>query len=140
MAITLASEPNSAFVRESSAVHHIDRAVVEAGLHLLDGVASDDFSGILDFDAEKPRGSGKKCVRGDADAGNDRAAEIFAARGNHVDRGRRAEIDDDARAAVFLKRRDAVDDAVRADFNGLSTSTAMPVFTPGSTNSALRPK
>ena len=30
--------------------------------------------------------------------------------------GRRAEIHDDARAAVFSKGRDAVDDAVRADF------------------------
>ena len=48
--------------------------------------------------------------------GQSDAAEIFAARGDSVEINRRAEIDDDARAAVFVERGDAVDDAVGADF------------------------
>ena len=114
VAMTLASEPNSAFVRERTPSTEIYRTVIEASLHLLDGVAADNFPRILDFDAEEPRGSAEECIRRDTDSGNDRAAEVFATRRNDVDCGGRAEIHHDARAAVFLKRRDAVHDAVRA--------------------------
>ena len=49
------------------------------------------------------------------DARRDRAAQIGAVLGDHVDRGRGAEVDDDDRPAEALERRHAVDDAVGAD-------------------------
>ncbi len=98
------------------AVDHVGVAVEKAGLHGGGGVGADDFAGIFDFDAKEARGAGEERVGGNADAGAEDAAEIFAARGDGVEINGGAEIDDDARAAVFFEGGDAVDDAVGADF------------------------
>src|SRR5262249_55895290 len=49
------------------------------------------------------------------DAGEDRAAQVLAARRHHVERGGGAEVHDDAPLAQLLVRGDRVDDAVGAD-------------------------
>src|SRR5206468_12084008 len=54
-------------------------------------------------------------VERDADAWDDDAAGVLAARGHVVEGGRRAEVDDDAGPARALVGRHRVDDAVGAD-------------------------
>ena len=98
------------------AVDHIGVAVEKPGLHGRDGIGADNFSGVFDFDAKQARGAREKRVGGNSDAGREHAAQIFAARGDGVEIDRRAEIDHDARAAVFVEGRHAVHDAVRAHF------------------------
>src|ERR1700730_1988012 len=99
------------------AIDHIDRAVVQASLHVGYGVGSDDFAGVLDFDTRKTSGAAEQRFRSDADTGSDDAAEIFALCGDYIERDGRSKIDDNARAAVFLKCGDAVHDAVGSDFH-----------------------
>ena len=104
------------FDARDDSIHHVRVSVVEAGLQRLHRVRADDFSGILDLHAKQTRGARKKRFGRDADAGSKHSAHVFAARGDHVKINRRAEIHDDARAAVFRERRDGVDDPVRAHF------------------------
>ncbi len=79
-------------------------------------VRADDFSRIANLDAPEPRRARKKRVGGDADAGHQRAAQIFAALGDHVEIDGRAEIHHDARPAVLCEGGHAIDDAVGAHF------------------------
>ncbi len=61
------------------AVDQADVAVVEADLHVVDGVGADDLGGTLDVDAGQAGGAGEEGVGGDAQAGSDGAAEELAA-------------------------------------------------------------
>ena len=54
-------------------------------------------------------------VRGDADAGRDRAAQVVALGRDRVEDERRAEIDDDQRRWVAVECRDDVEDAICAE-------------------------
>ena len=61
----------------------------------------------------------KQRVGRDPDPRRDDAAQVLALARDHVEGGRRSEVHHDARAAVLLERRHAVDDAVGAHFRGI---------------------
>src|SRR5579862_1483337 len=69
---------------EEHAVHHVHGAVVEAGLHIGDGIGADDSAGILDFDAREFGGAREERLGSDTDAGRDDAAQVFALGGDDV--------------------------------------------------------
>ena len=103
VAITRVFSPSTLFMRVDDAVHQIGEAVEEPRLHGMHGIGADDFSGVADFHAQQPRRARKQRVGGNADARRQRAAQIFAALGDHVKIDRRAEIHHDARARRILQ-------------------------------------
>ncbi len=80
----------------------------------VDGVGADEPGGFAEVHHGQPRGFGEQAADGDADAWADDAAQIFRIGRNGVEGDGGAHVDDDARAAVIMQGRDAVDDAVRA--------------------------
>ncbi len=62
------------------------------------------------------RGAGEEALDRHTDAGADDAAEEFRVRGNNIEVDGGAEIDGDARSAVFVERRDAIDQTIGSDF------------------------
>src|SRR6266849_7514027 len=99
---------------------HPDVAVEQPRLHGADGRAADDPGRLAHVDARQPGGALEQRVGRNLHAGTDRAAEVFAHRGDRVERRRRPEVDDDQRPpgalAEFFVSRHGVDDAIRADF------------------------
>src|SRR4029077_6303064 len=96
-----------------NAIDQAKISVVEAGLQAAHRSGADDARRLADIDAGKARGTLKKRVRRDADAGTDHATQIRALGGDAIKGGRSAEIHDHARTAVFFKCSDAVHNAVR---------------------------
>src|SRR6266404_3682140 len=101
------------------AIHQSEIAVVQPALQVLDGVDADDTLGLAHFDALQARGAGEERVGGDADAGRDGAADVFALRRDDVEGGGGAEVHHDAWPAVLRESGHAVHDAVGADFGGI---------------------
>ena len=64
---------------------------------------------------DEPRGAREERVHRDLDPRREHAADVLAVRRDDVEVRRRAEVDDDARRAVALARRDRVDDPVGPD-------------------------
>jgi hypothetical protein len=56
-----------------------DVAVVEADLQVVDGVGADDAGGLAHIDAGQAGRADEQRVGGDAEAGGDGSADIFAA-------------------------------------------------------------
>src|SRR4051794_40886728 len=79
------------------------------------GVGPDGARGPLDVDAGKLGGPREESVRGDAEAGSDDAADVFAARGDDVEGGGGAEVNDDDGSAVARESRDPIDDSICAE-------------------------
>src|SRR5215472_17822349 len=94
-----------------NAVDQIRVAVKEAGLHRCGRIAANDLSGIIDFHTEEARRSGKKRVGRNANARREDATQVLTVLRHRVKIDCRAEIDDDARTAIFFKGRDAIHDA-----------------------------
>jgi len=107
---------------------------------VVDGVGADDLDRLADVDAEQAGGANEEGVGGDAEAGSDGPADVFSARGDNVEGGGGAEVDDnDGRVGSCwllvagcwllvggqgsvpedLQRGDAVDDAVGAHLGGI---------------------
>ena len=127
------------------AVDQADVAVVEADLQVVDGVGADDLGGLADVDAGQARGAGEESVGGDAEAGGDGAAEVFAAGTDDVEGGGGAEVDDDDGdgARLILKRSMAATQLTMRSAptsEGLSVRMGRPVRTPGSTKRGLTRK
>src|SRR5262249_34456689 len=84
----------------------------------LDGVhrrAAEDLRGPRQLHAGQLRGAGDERIERDADAGHDHAAGVLSLRGDEVEGGGRAEVDNDRRARHALGGRDRVRDAIRPD-------------------------
>ena len=94
-------------------------AVVQAGLHAADGIGADHVLRRPEIDQRQARGLAEERVDGDADADRDGAAEVLGILRDDVEVDGGAQIDDDARAAIFIEAGDAVDQAVGADFIGI---------------------
>ena len=90
-------------------------AIDEAGLQAADGRLADHARRLGEVDLDEPRGAREERVHRDLDAGRQHAADVLAGGRDDVEVRRRAEVDDDARRAVPLARRDGVDDPVRPD-------------------------
>ena len=75
--------------------------------------------GLANLHARQARGALKKRVGGNADAGANHSAKILAFRGNAIEGGRGAEIDDHAGTAIFFECGHAIHDAVSAHFGGI---------------------
>src|ERR1700678_1711841 len=101
------------------AVDQSDVAVVKAALQMADGVGADDLGGPFDVDAAQAGGAGKQRIGTQAEAGGDDAAEILPAGGNDLKFRRRAEVDDDRRAPVFLEGGDGVAQPVCPQLSGV---------------------
>ncbi len=86
-----------------------------ARLDRLDGVLADHAAGLDQLDLAQGGGPAEQGLEADLDAGEDGAAEVLARRRDGVERGGRAEVDDDRRAAVEVVGGDGVGDAVGAD-------------------------
>jgi len=97
-------------------VDQTDVAPKQANLEIVDGVGSDDLGGAADFHARQTRGAGEQRLCRDVEAGGDRSAEKFALAGDNVEVGGRAKVDDDGGSSIFVKRADAVGDAIGANF------------------------
>src|SRR6266481_3380751 len=96
-------------------------AVIEADLHVADGVLADDAfaSGLANVHTREARGATEERVGGDAQSRRDRAAQILTLRADHIERGRSAEVYDHAWPAEFFERRHAVHDSVRSHLSGI---------------------
>ncbi len=101
------------------AVDQTEVTVVEAGLQAAYGVGADHAGGLANFYAWQAGSAREECVGGDADAGADDSAQVFAFGRDAVEGGGGAEVDDHAGASVFIEGGDGVDDAVGADFGGI---------------------
>ena len=101
----LAKLGNDAF---KDAVDEADVAVVKAALQVGDGIGADDLGGALDIHAAQAGGARKQRIGAEAEAGCDGAAQVLALGGDHVERGRGAEVHHDARAAIALEGGDGV--------------------------------
>src|SRR4051812_9786401 len=78
-------------------------------------VAPDGVLGPRDLHARQLGGRVIERVGRDHQPGRDHAARVLAARRDHIERGRGAEVDDDRALRPALMGRDRVDDAVGAD-------------------------
>ena len=96
-----------------------DEAIEDTGLHTFDGIAADDLIRADDFDTRQFRRALDQGVCRDADARADGAAEVIPFLVDGTEGRRRAEVDDDDRAAEFFIRCNGVDDAVGTDFTGI---------------------
>ena len=76
-------------------------AVVKADLQVVRGAGADNFGGLFDLYACKSRRASEECVRGDAQAGSNRATQKFALARDHIERCCGSHVDDDHRAAVL---------------------------------------
>jgi hypothetical protein len=98
------------------AINRIDRAVKQAGLHTVDGVRANHPLGFADFHARKFRCALKKSFRCDPDSRHNDPTQVLALSRNAIERDGRAQIDDDARTAIFLKSGDGIRDAIGPQF------------------------
>ena len=89
-----------------------------------DGRTPDNVFRLFNFDARKFRGSRKKRVRRNRNAGRDNTAQIFAGGVYRVKSRRRAEIDDNTRRTVFFQRGNRIDNSVCADIAGASLAAS----------------
>src|SRR5207248_7808294 len=90
-------------------------AVDHAGLQALDGVLADHPGWPDQLHLAQLGRAGGQRVDGDLDAGGERAAQVLAAGGDHVEVRRGTEVHDDRRAAVQGVRGERVRDPVGAD-------------------------
>ena len=93
-----------------------DVSEIKPRLHAGHGRFADDAGRLADFD---PGQLGRFEIEGlgrNQDARGDRPAQVLALGRNRVERRGRAEIDDDARSAVFFVGGDGGRDPVRPDF------------------------
>ena len=98
---------------------------------MCDCVGADHVRRPSDVHFGKARGAYKQRFGGNADAGRDHAADVFSTLRDHVECGRSAEVYDDAGAAIALECRDAVHDAISADFCRIINQHRHPGFHPG---------
>ena len=96
-------------------VHLAREAVDEARLQRGLGRLADHARRLLEVDLEEPGGPREERLHRDLDPRREHPADVLAGRGDDVEVRRRPEVDDDARGAVALPRRDRVHDAVRPD-------------------------
>ena len=80
--------------------------------------------GHLNIDARQLGRLEEQRLHRDLESGEDRAALIRALCVDGVERGRRADVDDDERPAVALHRGDRIDQAVHADLARIGVAVA----------------
>ena len=97
-----------------NAVDHSDRAIVQTRLHAGHRVRSDELFRLQKIDQRQTGGLRKQALNRDSDTWADQPAEVLTLLRNSIEGDCCSEVDDDAGAAVLLKRRDAVDDSIRA--------------------------
>ena len=93
---------------------------------------------LPELDPGDAGGALEQGLQGDLHPGADRAAQVLAVRRDHVERDRRAEVDDDAGAAEKVDAAIALTSRSAPTSCGLSSWIGMPVFTPGPTMHSAR--
>lgn len=96
-------------------VNLADVAEDDARLHALDCIAADDVLRRHELDARQLGCALEERLRARADARRDDAAQEVAVLRHDIEGRRRADVDDNQRAAVLLVGADDIDDPVRAD-------------------------
>lgn len=122
------------------AVYLADEAIEDTGLHTFDGVAANDLIRADDFDTRQFRRALYQGICRDADARADSTAEVGPFLVDGAEGRRRAEVDDDDRAAEFSYAATALTMRSAPTSRGLSYLMSMPVLTPGPMTSGVRPK
>ena len=109
--------------------HAVDErrvAVDGARLHRLDRGSPDHVPRLDELDPAQRRGPSEQGVEADVDPGEDGAAEVLALRGDGLEGGGGAEVDDDRGATEQVEGGDGVGDAVGADLLGVVVEDGQP--------------
>ena len=115
VATVCASTPSSSRIAPDDPVHLAGEAVDEPGLERRDRRLADHRRRRDEVDLDEPGRAREQRVHRDLDPGREHAADVLALGRDDVEVRRGAEVDDDARRAVALARRDRVRDPVGPD-------------------------
>ena len=98
------------------AVHLARKAIQRTGLQCFDGILADRGPRCDELHLAQLRSALGQRVQRDLDTGSEGATEKLPLGRHHVEVGRGAEVDDDARAAIERERRQGVRDAIGTNF------------------------
>src|SRR5207244_2098882 len=100
-------------------IHQTEIAIIKTGLQAADCRRADNPGRLADIHALQAGGAAEQGLGGDSESRTNHTALIFALRRHAIECGCSAKVNDDAGPAMFLKRRDAVHNAVGAHFGGI---------------------
>src|SRR5205085_11876909 len=98
---------------------HSYESVIQTRGHAPHRIRSDQFFRLAEIDHRESSRAREQAGDGHRDTGADHASQEVAVFGNNIEIDGRAEVDHDARTAVFPDSRDAIDQAIRAHFAGV---------------------
>ena len=97
-------------------VDHAAESVIQPRLNTVNRVFADEPLGLAKVHHRQPGGFGEETCDRHPDTRADHAAQVLGAGGDNIEVDRCSEIYHHRRAAITMKRSDAVDDPIRAHF------------------------